>query len=603
MYRVLIFCGGTGSIALQMGLRECFGADRLRTDIVINAYDNGKSTGECRKLFDYQVLGPSDLRKNQLTQFSFRYAKEMKDETSEYNRLYQLFESRMTCNGHEEYYAAAHRMLDDASFLNGVRKKYLKDLLDFFFFESKKNGKWRSGIENISFENFAISNIFYTACAVMHKGSLAYAGHRMSEILEIPENVHLISDTPLLLKAYTVSGRKLDDESEIVTWNHAEDKISSVVLETSSGINVVPAVDEGIIPEYEKVSDLIEQADIILFSSGTQWSSLIPTYMHRGFREMISAAKAAKYLIMNNVEDADMLGVSSVEMCDKLSGYLDLSDVKLLLNHDAVPILREKVPGVRCVFADLGKGKKHDGKKLVEAIFEDCFRDGLSAEVVMYDLDGTLWNDRGSEQEKKVGIENLNLFEGKIVSGNSYEHVKSILTEYRHQDRKNVDIFCDYGNTYFSLTEPDKVIRLFQDYCIDEKLYKTVLNIPRYKGKVRERGGSVITIKPLEKRDQELEFLDSVLAGKFAGYQAYIAGNTSIDIMKREYHKANIIQRLIDKMCIDRSELLFVGNELYQGSEINIRELGIHTLNVRDVYECNVFLKIWNREKRKRQYP
>ena len=68
MKKVLIFAGGTGSIALQTGLHQLYG-NSLKVDVVISAYDNGKSTGECRKIFGGKILGPSDLRKNQLTQF------------------------------------------------------------------------------------------------------------------------------------------------------------------------------------------------------------------------------------------------------------------------------------------------------------------------------------------------------------------------------------------------------------------------------------------------------------------------------------------------------------------------------------------------------
>ena len=69
MYNIVIFSGGTGSIAIQEGLSLIYGNNNYNLDIIINAYDNGKSTGVCRKIFDNQILGPSDLRKNQMTQY------------------------------------------------------------------------------------------------------------------------------------------------------------------------------------------------------------------------------------------------------------------------------------------------------------------------------------------------------------------------------------------------------------------------------------------------------------------------------------------------------------------------------------------------------
>ena len=71
MKNILIFSGGTGSIALQNSIAEHYG-NNVNVDIIISAYDNGKSTGECRKAFNSKILGPSDLRKNHLTQFKIQ---------------------------------------------------------------------------------------------------------------------------------------------------------------------------------------------------------------------------------------------------------------------------------------------------------------------------------------------------------------------------------------------------------------------------------------------------------------------------------------------------------------------------------------------------
>ena len=62
---IVIFSGGTGSIALQTGLKNLI-PDCIITNI-INAFDDGKSTGICRQIMD--VPGPSDIRKNHETQY------------------------------------------------------------------------------------------------------------------------------------------------------------------------------------------------------------------------------------------------------------------------------------------------------------------------------------------------------------------------------------------------------------------------------------------------------------------------------------------------------------------------------------------------------
>ena len=79
MLRVAVFCGGTGSIALQNGFASLYGIDRVQMDIIVNAYDNGKSTGVCRRCFNNEILGPSDVRKNQLLQYSIQNESSIKD--------------------------------------------------------------------------------------------------------------------------------------------------------------------------------------------------------------------------------------------------------------------------------------------------------------------------------------------------------------------------------------------------------------------------------------------------------------------------------------------------------------------------------------------
>ena len=85
------------------------------------------------------------------------------------------------------------------------------------------------------------------------------------------------------------------------------------------------------------------EADIIIFSSGTQWSSLIPTYLHHGFHpislvvpqgpiqirneDIFWECHAAKYLVMNNIEDHDMYGISADGLLNILDKFLDLEDI------------------------------------------------------------------------------------------------------------------------------------------------------------------------------------------------------------------------------------------------------------------------------------
>ncbi len=69
------------------------------------------------------------------------------------------------------------------------------------------------------------------------------------------------------------------------------------------------------------------------------------------------------------------------------------------------------------------------------------------------------------------------------------------------------------------------------------------------------------------------------------------AGNTSIDITCRNFNKAVMVNQIIEKFKLCKDDALFVGNELKKRNEVEIIKIGIHTLQINDVYECNVFLR------------
>src|SRR3989338_4438161 len=58
--KVALFCGGRGCATLTQELLRVTG---LELNLLVNAYDNGSSTGEMRRYIP-GYLGPSDFRKN-----------------------------------------------------------------------------------------------------------------------------------------------------------------------------------------------------------------------------------------------------------------------------------------------------------------------------------------------------------------------------------------------------------------------------------------------------------------------------------------------------------------------------------------------------------
>lgn len=593
MLNIVIFSGGTGSIAIQNGLSAIYGNDNYNLDIIINAYDNGKSTGTCRKIFNNKILGPSDLRKNHMTQFSVQKAMQLKDFSSRESVLYRLFDLRFSADSKEEYYKKSCELLENnASEIGDKDIYYLRSLLDYFFYEDINKKNWRKTLEGVEFKDFSIANIFYSAAAAMNGNSLRLAGHDLAKVLNIKDNVHLISDVNLYLQAKTESGYIIKDEGEIVEWDNQEDKIESVIL-LKEGQEYIPSVDEGTdLTKVKSCQKILEDANIIIFSSGTQWSSLIPSYMHSGLRKMLAKSKAKKYVVINNIEDHDMKGVSADDVVGILGRYIPMSDVTAVVNDDAVEGMNIVTKSKSLHGSISGDKFKHNPIKLISLIMNDYFETNKNTTYI-YDLDGTLWDERTDSKGKAVGTENMNLFHGIIHSGNNYEHVRDVFKYLYHRDEE-IQIYSDFGNIHFTSADYNKKI-VSNKYIVDKKVKDELEKVDAFNGKIVIRGeGSVVTIKPLFNREVLLQMASKCLQ-KFDGlYIAKISGHTSIDITHKDYDKKTMIQEILREQRLGISDVVFVGNETIEGAEATIADLGIKTIQVDDVYECNMLLKTIN---------
>ena len=65
---VLVISGGSGNDALIKGLVRVYPDVNIK--VLLNAYDNGKSTGICRYVTN--TLGVSDIRKNHIRMYKER---------------------------------------------------------------------------------------------------------------------------------------------------------------------------------------------------------------------------------------------------------------------------------------------------------------------------------------------------------------------------------------------------------------------------------------------------------------------------------------------------------------------------------------------------
>jgi len=121
---ITIVCGGTGSANIQKGLHNI--SPNLSVNLLINGYDDGKSTGVLRKLFP-TTLGISDFRKNQLLEYRLLYGN---------SSIYKLLNNRFTSNNPYNYII---NLINNTIFdNNGELREFLLDNFNYFLKQSNQ---------------------------------------------------------------------------------------------------------------------------------------------------------------------------------------------------------------------------------------------------------------------------------------------------------------------------------------------------------------------------------------------------------------------------------------------------------------------------------
>jgi len=180
--KICIISGGSGSVQLKKGLSKYVPIENIYT--LVNAYDNGLSTGLVRKVFNGDILGPSDIRKQQLLDYS-NYRDDIKTESSE--KLYSILKQRVTFlkNPKDEFLKIADQIHEYPIFKESIE----------LFFEQPLSKK-------IKYIDFSIANIFYSS--LMFQYGAQKTADIVADLLNLPKNIILNSDEVLYLGALVI---------------------------------------------------------------------------------------------------------------------------------------------------------------------------------------------------------------------------------------------------------------------------------------------------------------------------------------------------------------------------------------------------------------
>jgi uncharacterized cofD-like protein/HAD superfamily hydrolase (TIGR01484 family) len=599
MIKVLIFSGGTGSIALQRGLHNAYG-DALDVKVLINMYDNGLSTGVVRRVIGGKILGPSDLRKNQMLSHQMRHAG---------STLEKILEERFTTTSKEahEYVRQQIAQVEDVT-----KRMILMSAVDEYF-------SWPTALL-VDYNDFAIANIVYAGIMAQADFSASSAAAIMARILDIPNNVIINSDENLYLHARTKSGRIIYDEGDIVDWRNADDRIESVFLAQAENSS------KGTIPQASKAAlDAIAEADLIIYSAGTFWSSLAPTYITQGIPEAVSKSNAAKIVVTNNVIDKDMWGVTSNEMIDMMANLMPLhySNTTVLVNSnsdlDAVVRNVEDRASMKVVRTNMGSSKTHMPQLLaaecMKIYYNSVYSDVITrANIVVADYDDTLVARGNSATEAsarnvkmlKSLAQSNKMHKVAICSGNS---IKSINLKDTTIGSTSLTIYADGGlnkyryefdgaeTTTIDFVGPvnkDSIFNTQEIETIEELLTKLGVNISR----IENRNFGVISIKPVDPEYRQVvanAIKMKLAASRLTGITVNCTGRTTIDIMKDSASKKYAITDLLEStdMFKTPSCIVYVGDEI-DGNDRDVHAMSSDNLifiEVHDVHETYAFFK------------
>ena len=563
--KTVILSGGSGNDSLIRGLKYYYPS--MNCKVIVNAYDNGKSTGVCRAVTN--TLGVSDIRKNHIRMYKAMHGNRDKNIIEFYDNRYD--------------FTPGNEVAEITEKLNTWGMPQFIPLVERFFATPEA--------KNYRYTDFNISNIVY-AEMYAQSGYEYTNDYFCNKILDIDSFVLLNSFSNAYLKAITNSGYVIEDEGEIVEWCNRDDKIESCLYGTVMNTELNP-----------RAVASIESADLIIISTGTFWSSIYPTLEFGDLYKLINKnTHAKKVWALNCEEDKDSYGVSADEFISHLRKLgLSLDDFTILVNSDACDILRTvNDKDVVCHYSHMGnQNGKHDPNKYAKAVLE-CYYgfDKFTPEQIVCDFDDTLWPRNTSLNN--IGIDNIQLLNrtnmGVIISGNSFSSIKTKLASIYGSDLSdfNIPVWADASSTEY--IQGVKTHTIGDCFISKDTLEKVESHINKLFGMTAvshpDTDLPYIKYKPMGNLER---MLFTYLFNNYIRYNintpellANITGKSTVDITTSGDNKVKVY-----KECeFEGMNILYIGDEVDKGNDCNVSKLATKSIHTSGVEETNCILKV-----------
>jgi 2-phospho-L-lactate transferase/gluconeogenesis factor (CofD/UPF0052 family) len=305
MLNIVILNGGRGAATTISAL---FARQGLNVTSVVNAYDDGKSTGAIRQFFG--MLGPSDIRKVQELM--------LPQDDPDYAANLNLFRFRFP-----EGIANADAVARLQSFASGESE----ELTGSLFASNKVRSSLRVLVlefltslhviemvrgEKLNFSDCSVMNCLYAGAYLRFYRNFEYTSRFIDRLFKLRGTVLPTSIEDKQLVALREDGEMLYSEAEIVE------------LRSNARIDRIYLLDKPLDRERFEMLSLeqkryylerhhcyvaaspsvrlaLKQADIIIYSAGTQHSSLYPTYLSAGLAQSIADNRSALKVFVTNI--------------------------------------------------------------------------------------------------------------------------------------------------------------------------------------------------------------------------------------------------------------------------------------------------------------
>ena len=327
---VVLFSGGSGTQTIAEALLK---HPQISLKILINAYDDGHSTGRLRR-FIPGMLGPSDVRKN-------------------INRLMPATErSQQALRVISEYRLPGDLARKDAiALLDQILAGTYSSLplpieLAFEQLSVRQSRRLCSFLftfmtylrecpRKFDFSDCAIGNLLFAGCYLQEQRDFNRTIQTFCVFYEVAPDILLNVTTGenLFLVAEKETGSVLLSEADIVASQDAA-RISNLYLLDEETCwervqNAAAEPPEGwgqlfqALHRVPRVNPLaaraLQEADVIVYGPGTQHSSLFPSYMTEGVAEAISANEKADKIFVGNIHrDFDIQADDANDLARKL---------------------------------------------------------------------------------------------------------------------------------------------------------------------------------------------------------------------------------------------------------------------------------------------